>query len=313
MTHSRPLLALAVVLLIGAPACAATPAATAPPPAAPPATTGPIPVYTLDGPGGLKPTDVEWHAQSRTFFVSTYNQGALFQGRLDDASTPAFLRPQPGQTADGVRIAGGRIYVCAGTEAEIRVYDLATRQRIGTFTAGSGGHVIDAEVTGTGDVYVTDAILPMLWHLTPDQVAAGSGTAQGIPVTPEIPIHGDTNLFGIVALNDHRLVVGHRADGQLYRIDLDDSGGRTIVPITGAKVPLNGGMALDGDRLVVADQKGVAVLALDDDARTATVIDQIRDPAFHDTTSVAVADDRYLVVSFDTRTPDTVVSVAARR
>ena len=213
MTHSRPLLALAVVLLIGAPACAATPAATAPPPAAPPATTGPIPVYTLDGPGGLKPTDVEWHAQSRTFFVSTYNQGALFQGRLDDASTPAFLRPQPGQTADGVRIAGGRIYVCAGTEAEIRVYDLATRQRIGTFTAGSGGHVIDAEVTGTGDVYVTDAILPMLWHHTPDQVAAGSGTARGIPVTAEISIHGDYNLTGIVALTDHRLVVGHHADG----------------------------------------------------------------------------------------------------
>jgi len=184
MTHSRPLLALAVVLLIGAPACAATPAATAPPPAAPPATTGPIPVYTLDGPGGLKPTDVEWHAQSRTFFVSTYNQGALFQGRLDDASTPAFLRPQPGQTADGVRIAGGRIYVCAGTEAEIRVYDLATRQRIGTFTAGSGGHVIDAEVTGTGDVYVTDAILPMLWHLTPDQVARRDRVRHGASRSP---------------------------------------------------------------------------------------------------------------------------------
>ena len=313
MTHSRPLLALAVVLLIGAPACAATPAATAPPPAAPPATTGPIPVYTLDGPGGLKPTDVEWHAQSRTFFVSTYNQGALFQGRLDDASTPAFLRPQPGQTADGVRIAGGRIYVCAGTEAEIRVYDLATRQRIGTFTAGSGGHVIDAEVTGTGDVYVTDAMLPMLWHLTPDQVAAGSGTARGIPVTPEISIHGDYNLTGIVALTDHRLVVGHHADGQLYRIDLDDSGGRTIVPITGAKVPLNGGMALDGDRLVVADQKGVAVLALGDDAGTATLVQQIDDPSIREPASVTVADGRYLVVGFAKQAPDTVTSLPAKR
>jgi len=89
MTHSRPLLALAVVL-IGAPACAATPAATAPPPAAPPATTGPIPVYTLDGPGGLKPTDVEWHAESRTFFVSTHNEGIIYRGGLDDPITPVF-------------------------------------------------------------------------------------------------------------------------------------------------------------------------------------------------------------------------------
>ena len=132
-----------------------------------------IAVYNLDGAGRLKPTDVEWHAESRTFFVSTYNQGALYQGGLDDPLTPAFLRGQPGQTADGIRVAGGRIYVAAGTEAQIRVYDLATRQRTGTFTTGPGGHVIDLEVTGPGDVYVTDAILPMLWHLTPDQVAAG--------------------------------------------------------------------------------------------------------------------------------------------
>ena len=315
MTHSRPLLALATALLLGAPACAATPAATAPATTAPPAAAapGPIPVYTLDGPGGLKPTDVEWHAESRTFFVSTFNQGALFQGRLDDPRTPAFLQAQPGQTADSMRVAGGRIYVCAGIEAQIRVYDIATRQRTGTFEVGSGGHVIDAEVTGTGDVYVTDAMLPMLWHLTPDQVAAGSGTAQGIPVTPEIPIHGDTNLFGIVALNDHRLVVGHRADGQLYRIDLDDSGGRTIVPIAGAKVPLNGGMALDGDRLVVADQKGVAVLALGDDAGTATLVQQIDDPSIREPASVTVADGRYLVVGFAKQAPDTVTSLPAKR
>ena len=82
-------------------------------------------------------------------------------------------RGQPGQTADALRVAGGRIYVCAGTEHQVRVYDLATRQRTGTFETGSGGHVIDLEVTGPGDVYVTDGILPLLWHLTPDHIAAG--------------------------------------------------------------------------------------------------------------------------------------------
>jgi len=314
MTHSRPLLALTVALLLGVPACAAPPRAVAPQ-AAPPSTpaAGPIPVYTLDGPGGLKPMDVEWHAESRTFFVSTFNQGALFRGSLDDPRTPAFLQAQPGQTADSMRVAGGRIYVSAGIEAQIRVYDIATRQRTGTFEAGSGGHVIDAEVTDTGDVYVTDAMLPMLWHLTPEQIATGSGAAQGISVTPEIPIHGDTNLFGIVALSDHRLVVGHRADGQLYRIDLDDTGGRTIVPITGATVPLNGGMALDGDRLVVADEKGVAVLALDDDAGTAALVQQIDDRSIREPASVTVADGRYLVVGFAKQAPDTVTSLPARR
>jgi len=312
MASTKPLLALAVTLLIGAPACAATP--PAPPTIAPPSAAA-IAVYNLDGAGRLKPTDVEWHAESRTFFVSTYNQGALYQGGLDQPLTPAFLRGQPGQTADGIRVAGGRIYVAAGTEAQIRVYDLATHQRTGTFTTGSGGHVIDLEVTGPGDVYATDAILPMLWHLTPDQVAAGSGTAQGIPVTPEIPIHGDFNLTGIVALTDHRLIVSHHADGLLYRIDLADGGGRTIVPVTGTSVPLAAGLALDGNRLVVADGKGLSVLTLGDDAGSATLVGQIRDPSFRNAVAVAVAGDRYLVANFADQgpPPDTVSSVPARR
>ena len=308
MASTKPLLALAVALLISAPACAATAratgASTAPPsPAA-------VPVYTLDGAEHRRPTDVDWDAASRTFFVSTYNEGILYRGGLDDSLTPVFLHGQPGQTADGLRIAGGRIYVCAGTEHQVRVYDLATRQRTGTFETGSGGHVIDLEVTGPGDVYVTDAILPMLWHLTPDQIAAGSGTAEGMPVTPEIPIHGDFNLTGIVALTDHRLIVSHHADGLLYRIDLDANGGRTIAPVTGTVVPLAAGLALDGNQVLVADGKGLRRLRLATTPAAPRSVGQIRDPSFRNAVAVAVAGDRYLVANFADQgpPPDTVSS-----
>jgi hypothetical protein len=54
------------------------------------------------------------------------------------------------------------------------------------------------------------------------------------------------------------MIVGNRTDGNLYRIDLDGTGGRTIAPITGLTVPVNGGMALDGNRPVVADAAGLA-------------------------------------------------------
>jgi hypothetical protein len=59
---------------------------------------------------------------------------------------------QPGESADGIRVAGGRTYVAGSTDGRIRVYDLATRQRTGTFETGPGGQVIDLAVTGTGDV-----------------------------------------------------------------------------------------------------------------------------------------------------------------
>ena len=313
MVSTRSLLGLAVALLIAAPACAATP----PPTTAPPTTAAPgaTAVYTLDGAEHRLPAAVEWHAASRTFFVSTHNDGSIYRGGLDEPTTPIFLRGQPGQEADGIRVAGGRIYIAGGVDGQIRVYDLVTRQRTGTFETGPDGHVIDLTVTGTGDVYVTDGVRPVLWRLTPEQVAAGHGTPEAIPVTPEIAVHGYDNLNGIVAMSDRRLIVGHRADGLLYRIDLDATGGRTIVPITGTTVPLSAGMALDGNRLVVADAAGVAVVALDDDARHATLVEQIRDPSFRNTVAVAVADDRYLVVNFadEGPPPDTVTSVPARR
>ena len=62
------------------------------------------------------------------------------------------------------------------------------------------------------------------------------------------------------------------------------------MPITGATVPINGGMALDGDRLLVADEAGVAVLALGDDASTATLVEQIRTPSVREPASVTVAE-----------------------
>ena len=105
------------------------------------------------------------------------------------------------------------------------------------------------------------------------------------------------------------------ADGALYRIDLDPQApqGRTITPITGATVPLGSRMVLDGRRLLVADENGVSVVELSDDAASATVVTRLRDPSFHDTTSVARVGDRYLVVNagWNDPPPYTISSVPA--
>ena len=317
MEPSHPLLTLAAALILTISACATTPPSnattSAPPPSA--AALGSIPVYTLDGAEHRRPAAIEWHAESHTFFVSTHNDGSIYRGGLDSPVTPIFLHGQPGQEADGIRVVGGRIYIGGGIDGEIRVYDLATRQRIGTFETGTGGQVIDLAVTGTGDVYVTDGVRPVLWHLTPEQIAAGTGTPEAVVVTPEVPMHASCNLNGIVALTDRRLIVGNYTDGLLYRVDLSDSGGRTIVPITGVTVPLAAGMALDGNRLVIANDAGLSVVELGDDARHATLVEQIRDPSFRSTAAVAIAGDRYLVANLADQgpPPDTVSSVPARR
>jgi hypothetical protein len=81
-----------------------------------------------------------------------------------------------------VRVARGKLYVTGDLSGPIRVYDMATKTLGGQIRNRMGGLLIDLAVTNTGDTWVTDGIRPVLWHLTPQQVAADSGTATGLPV-----------------------------------------------------------------------------------------------------------------------------------
>ena len=304
--------ALAAVLVLTAAGCGtATPAS--PPPAAAPA---PISVYTLAEPLHRTPFAIDWDAASGSFFVGSYDDGTIYRGHLDDPNVPVFLLGQPGQTAAGVRIAGGRLYVAGGIYGDIRVYDLATHALVGRFETGPGGEVGNLVVTGAGDVWVFDAVRPVLWHLTPEQLAAGSGTPTALSLAPEIPFRpGCANVGGIALMTDQRLLVDNPNDGTLYRIDLDPAAAnsRTVTPIAGAAVRQSYGMVLDGHRLVVADFHGLSIVELSDDASRGTVVGQSREPSFRETRAVAHAGDRYLVVNSKAQKGQsyTVVSVPA--
>ena len=300
--RSHATLAAAAALLTAVAACSAPAPPAADPPSAPSAapTTGPVALYTLEKPEHRNPVPIVWHAESQTFFVATVFDGTIYRGRIDDPSVRVFLEGQPGQGAGGIGISGERLLLADGLYGNVLTYDLQTRQRIGEFATGSGGFLHGLHVTEAGDVWVTDGVRPVLWHLTADQVAAGSGAPAAVPLTPEIPhVSSPDNVEGVVALSETRLVVVKYADGALYRIDLDPQApqGRTITPITGATVPLGSRMILDGKRLVVADENGLSVVELSDDASSGTVVTRLRDPSFRDTTAVARVGDRYLVVN----------------
>ncbi|HSU08007.1 MAG TPA: hypothetical protein VLK57_02280 [Pseudonocardia sp.] len=298
----RVLVVAATAVLTAVAACSAPSPPAVDPPSAPSGapTTGPIALYTLEKSEHRNPVPIVWHAESHTFFVGTFHDGSIYRGRPDDPSVRVFLEGQPGQAASGIGLGAGRLLVAGGIYGDIRAYDLQTRERVAEFTTGSDGFLMGMHVTEAGEVWVTDAIRPMLWHLTAEQVAAGSGTPAAVPLTPEIPhVSSPDNVEGVVALSETRLVVVKFADGTLYRIDLDPQApqGRTIIPIAGAAVPLGSRMIVDGKRLVIADENGLSVVELSEDASRGTVATQVRDPSFHDTTAVARVGDRYLVVN----------------
>jgi Cu-Zn family superoxide dismutase len=312
--HNRLLrcVAAAVTTMVLAAGCA-----TAAPSSGPPAVATPtaIPRYTLEDPWHRNPMGIAWHDESQSFFVGTYFDGSLYRGRLDDPTVRVFLAGWPGQAAEGIKTADGRLYVAGGLYGEIRIYDLDSRARAGSFATGHGGALTDLVVTDTGHVWVTDGVRPVLWHLTPEQVAAGSGTSAAVPVSPEIAFdRSKFNLGGIVALSEQQLVVLKYNDGTFYRIDLDANApdGRTITRIDGATVRQGGGMILDGGRLVIADDDGLSIVELSEDVQRATLVRQVREPPFKEATTVTRARDRYLVVNADFRDntePFTITSV----
>ena len=199
----------------------------------------------------------------------------------------------------------------------ITVYDLATRQPVATFDTGTGGFLNDLVVTRRGDVFVTDSFRPTLWHVTAEQVRAGSGTPQGLEIDEDdIPYErGEFNLNGIVAKGGRKLVVVDSNSGKLFRIELGDDRAsiEEIDEIEGATVPGGDGMLLDRGRLVVvqgAPTNQLSFLKLRGGARRATLertqtSDKLRGPS-----TVDVAKRLYLVVNADFGTDQTPFTVA---
>jgi Cu-Zn family superoxide dismutase len=276
--------------------------------------------FTLKPDPAGNPEGVAFDKRSKAFFVGITTDGAIYRGTLgSDTVAPYIPGAATGKSAVGLKVKRGKLYVAGGGTGSITVYDIATKAQVAKFETGSGGFLNDLQVTRDGDVYVTDSVRQTLWHVTGEQVAAGSGTPQGLDVSAIPYTTGEFNLNGIVAKSARKLVVVNSADGKLYRIKLGEDGGSidSIDEITGATVPGGDGMLLDNGRLVVVqgDPAQLSFLKLRKSARRAKLertqtSDKLRGPS-----TVDRAKKLYLVVNadFDTSTKPFTVAGLPRK
>jgi sugar lactone lactonase YvrE len=201
-------------------------------------------------------------------------------------------------------VSGGKLFVAGGTTGSIYVYAIRTGKLLARFETGQGGFLNDLVVTGRGDVYVTDSFRPTLWHLTPAMVMAGSGVPKSINVGPEIAYTaGQFNLNGIVARRDGReLIVVNTFSKSLFRIDINhpNTSSRTITKIVAPALG-GDGLLIDRGRLLVVtgSPAAVTVLKLSRHDSRARVDEVLKDPSLRGPSTIARAEDRYLVVNAD--------------
>lgn len=262
-------------------------------------------VFTLTPSTHGNPEGVTFDPRTNAFFVGATGDGTIYRGTLDNTTVSEFIPGTPGRSAIGMKAAGGKLYVAGGVTGAISVFDIASGEEVAEFATGPGGFLNDLVVTPDGDVYVTDSFRPMLWHVTAAQVAAGAGTVEAIPVTPEIPFAAGFNLNGIVARKGgDELIVVQSNTGKLFRIDFDDDAvnGRTIEQIAVEPLPGGDGLLLDRGRLIVV-QGGppptLTFVKLEGDARRGRVVERRTDATLRGPSTIARAQQRYLVVNAD--------------
>ena len=200
-------------------------------------------VYTLAEPQHGNPEGVAFDKRSGFFFVSATGDGSIYRGRLGDTATPApvFIPGAAGQSATGLKVAHGKLYAAGASTGTIRVYDVDSGALLATFDTKGGDSsltfVNDLDVTKRGDVYATDSKRPAVYHLTAEEIAAGTPApkpidpADVISTSPEIPFNASPaafNLNGIV-VDDGRGDDAGRHRGDRHRRHGDRRGDKLIV------------------------------------------------------------------------------------
>ncbi|MDQ1620115.1 MAG: hypothetical protein QOE19_2684 [Actinomycetota bacterium] len=279
-------------------------------------------VFTLDpSVTGNNPEGVAWDKRSDSFFVGTVGTGTIYRGTLKDATLRPFITPDPAAPADsavGMKVSHGKLYVAGGPTGSIYVYDITTGAQLARFETGAGGFLNDLVVTEKGDVYVTDSFRPTLWHLTRDMVKARTGAPEPISVSNEIPYVAGFNLNGIVDRRGGReLIVVNTTTKSFFRIDIDrkNPAARTITKIDAPAIG-GDGLLIDRGRLLVVtgNPAAVTVLKLKRHDSRARVDKVLTDATLRGPSTIARADKRYLVVNaaFNQPAPYTVSAISRK-
>ena len=276
------------------------------------------------------PEGIAYDKRSGAFFVGTTgvgapSGGAIYRGTLDDPTATLFVPGTPGGEATGMKVFEDSLYVAGGFSGTVNVYNIETGALEISCQGFGAGMLNDLIVTQKGDIYVTDSFLPVVWHFTAAQLQQGDCSPDPIYLDPNV-LEWDYNTFnlnGIVAVKGGRsLIVVNSNTGKLFRVDLATRTSPVeIHPITvhGQSMPAEGtellfgdGLLLDKGQLVVvtfAPTYTLTFVRLHKGFEHGTIVERRTDQSLRGPSTVARAQNVYLIVNADFETSTTPFTV----
>jgi len=278
--------------------------------------------YILPG-DKVFPEGIAYQESTGDFYVSNTTDGTIYKGNIARPEAEVWL---PGATEGltgtrGMKVSSdNRLYVSAGPQAMIFVFDTTNKQLVAKFPTGvQPSFVNDVSLAPDGAAYFTDSNSPRLYKVSAD--AQGKLSMEDwLNVSPTIVYTQGFNLGGIDVSDDGKyIIVAQGNTGKIYRIEVA-SKSITEINLGGQAMTGADGILLDGQTLYIArNSAGLLVtIAMSNDMASGTVVSSATDPSFGFPTTLAKAGNRLLVVNsqFDKRAtapvlPFTISSIPA--
>jgi sugar lactone lactonase YvrE len=290
-----PLLLLALVAALAAPAAAARPAQVNILP-------GATSAEGIAGGGGA------------TFYAGDLFAGDIFRGNLQRGTAERFIDAPAGRMAVGmaVNVAHDLLFVAGGFTGQAYIYDTVTGATVASYQFGTPTASLINDVALTKDgAWFTDSFQAQLYFVPVSRAGVPGLTFRTLalsgPAAALSPASGTVNLNGIQATaNGKTLIVAHSANAQLYTVDPTTGASATIA---GVSVPNVDGIVLEAGRLWAVQNfsNQVSRIRLRPDLSSGVVEEVITSPLFQIPTTAARFGRRLAVVNakFDIGIPPT--------
>jgi sugar lactone lactonase YvrE len=260
------------------------------------ATAAPALPTTLTLPPGFRPEGVAIGSAPVAYFGSLAD-GDIYRVDLKTGAGRV-ISEGPGTPSVGLKLDGrGRLYVSGGTAGDARVVDTRTGAVLESHQLATGTTFINDVALVGGSAWFTDSNNPVLYRLT-------CGTVTNVPITGDFVYAEGMNANGIAPTPDGRgLLVVQSNTGKLFRVGFDGVSRQVALDY----ILTNGdGLLLSGRTLYVVQNRFnmVAVLQLNRQGTSASLVRTVTDPRFDVPTTMASFRDRlYLPNARFTTTP----------
>jgi sugar lactone lactonase YvrE len=255
-------------------------------------------------PAGFRPEGIVIGGGT-TFYVGSIGTGAIYRGDLRTGEGAVFATP--GGAAIGLAIDNKQqLFVAGGPTGQGRVIDAASGAVIATHQFATAPTFVNDVVVTKDAAWFTDSFKSVLYRVPLDNPV----TFDTLPLTGDLVLGPNINVNGIEATPDGRtLLLVQSNTGLLFTADSagPTAGVTSQIDLGSATVPNGDGLLLDGRRLYVVQNmlNRVAVIELESDLASGTVVEHISNSAFDVPTTIDRFGSRLYAVNARFTTPAT--------